>query len=1221
MKDKLLVICMAILLLFSLLQCFLPIPAMESEEDLGLTYDQDIVEKSRSAHNPGSSWKTNSYPDFAGGNLEKIVIKPEGSLELEYLTKSLKDEFINEANISVKENVIVNTTQGLVKLGSRIQTFGGSEDDYPYKIIQTSDGGFAIIGDTISYRTGSWTVPDIWLIKTDSSGVEQWNKTYGGTEHDSGCDILQTSDGGYAILGYTSSTGSPDLWLFKTDSAGNFIWNMTYDSGAFDFGMGLIQTSDGGFAITGYKENMIFDADALIIKTDSNGKIEWNNSFGGMNYDRCYDIVQTTDGGYAIIGRTQSYGGGFEDAWLIKTNDTGVFQWNKTFGGVFGFEAGWEIMETTDNGLLIIGETETYGSGAKDGWMIKTDNNGVEQWNKTYGGIQEDVCTSIIKTPDGYSITGHTFSSGQGKADVWLIKTDNSGTQQWENTFGGSSSDFGLSLVKTAGGYTIVGDTESYGAGGRDIWLIGTDDNGNILNGTLRSTNLLLNEITNSIDSFAYTAELLAGNSIKVSFSSDGSTWYNSLGEANGFDTLSDGNHELDLITLAWSGSTFYYKMEFSTTGATPPIIDNIELKYSKYSVAGSYLSKKFNSVEVPMWKTITWTTIIPANTQIRFQLRSGSSDSNLQTKPFIGPDGTIFSNYTEPGNIYLGHTPDTWLQFKAYLSTTDITTTPILHNVTIIFNRNPKLDFPNVLPSTGDITKEFNFTVDYFDSDNDPPEYVSVSLDETNVTMYETDSEDTEYTDGKSYWYSSTFSAGIHTYQFFTSDSDLTNSTEISEFQVSFGALYHINIEPATITMTADDYQVFTAQGFDADDNLLTITPTWEVTGGGTIDQTGNFTATTPGTITVYANTSGISGNATVTITVGKLHRITITPQSASITTDEFLPFTATGYDADENEVSISPTWEVTGGGTIDPSGNFTATTPGDWRVFANFSGISGNISFTVTLGVPVKIIISPNSASVNVSESILFTIEAYDADNNELDITPVWEVSGGGTIGRYGKFTAKSPGTFTVYANASGISASATVTVLPVEEEPVTNGDKKEEKTDDNTMLFVGLGAAIVIIIIVIALLFLFLKKKRKGGIKPETEKAEEIPAQAPYPMALPQPMIPQLPPQYPPLQQMPLQPAQPPTQAPLMQQQYIIPQQPPTPATPIEQPEQPPTPATSTEQPEQPPTPATPTEQPEQPPIPITPTEQPEQPPTPAAPTEQPEQPPVDQENQST
>jgi hypothetical protein len=393
----------------------------------------------------------------------KLPLLQEESSEQRYRTLS---------GANYDEGVSVQQTSAPLEQWNR--TFGGAGCNGGNEVQQTSDGGYIITGTIRLFGTSE---EDVWLIKTDKNGSEEWTKTFGGAYSDEGYSVQQTSDGGYIITGYTESYGAGgwDVWLIKTDRNGKEEWNKTFSGDYSDRGFSVQQTSEGGYIITGYLTEF-YDAgtrEVWLIKTDKNGKEEWNRTFGGADWDLGISVQQTADGGYIITGLTESYGAGEEDVWLIKTDKNGNEEWNKTFGGA-GWDSGSSVQQTADGGYIITGDTSSYGAGGTDVWLIKTDKNGNKEWDKTFGGAGTDFGESVQQTSDGgYIITGDTRSYGAGIWDVWLIKTDENGNEEWNKTFGGAVRDRSHSVRQTSdGGYVITGDTYSYGAGGGDVWLI-----------------------------------------------------------------------------------------------------------------------------------------------------------------------------------------------------------------------------------------------------------------------------------------------------------------------------------------------------------------------------------------------------------------------------------------------------------------------------------------------------------------------------------------------------------------------------------------------------------------------------------------------------------------------------------------------------------------------------------------------------------------------------
>jgi len=307
------------------------------------------------------------------------------------------------------------------------QTYGGIGNDYALCVIQTKDGGYAIAGYTKSYGAG---LEDFWLVKTDSAGTMQWNKTYGGLSSEAAYSVVQTSDGGYAIAGYTMSfgAGSIDFWLVKTDEYGNMSWSKTYGGAGPEVANSVVQTSDGGYAIAGYTSSYGAGLeDFWLVKTDSAGTVQWNKTYGGTSDEVANSVVQTDDGGYAIAGYTFFYGPGAYDFLLVKTDSAGNMQWSKTYGGARA-DMGRSMVQTSDGGYALAGDTYSYGAGSNDFWLVKTDSAGNMQWNKTYGGEKADLAYSVVQTSDGgYALAGYTESYGAGSADFWLVKMDASG--------------------------------------------------------------------------------------------------------------------------------------------------------------------------------------------------------------------------------------------------------------------------------------------------------------------------------------------------------------------------------------------------------------------------------------------------------------------------------------------------------------------------------------------------------------------------------------------------------------------------------------------------------------------------------------------------------------------------------------------------------------------------------------------------------------------------
>jgi len=374
------------------------------------------------------------------------------------------------------------------------KTYGGAAADTAAgETVQASDGGYAILGDTSSFGAGG---SDFWLIKTDADGNMQWNKTYGGTGTETSGDMCLTSDGGYAMSGYTTSfgVGGQDFWLVKIDATGNMLWNQTYGGTGNEYAYHVEQTVDGGYALLGQTNSFgAGNNDFWLVKTDSSGNMQWNQTYGGTGNDVGVHVLQTGDGGYALAGSTASFGAGANDAWLIKTDAAGNMQWNKTYGGT-GMEFGQCLEPTSDGGYAIACITTSFGAGSLDLWLVKIDSSGNMQWNQTYGGTGSDGPTHFIQTMDGgYAIVGYTSGDGQ---DAGLFKTDSAGNLQWNMTYGGTGTEISYALLETSdGGYLLTINTSSFGAGSNDIWLVKTNELGVVPEGLTIGVMLLLSTV------------------------------------------------------------------------------------------------------------------------------------------------------------------------------------------------------------------------------------------------------------------------------------------------------------------------------------------------------------------------------------------------------------------------------------------------------------------------------------------------------------------------------------------------------------------------------------------------------------------------------------------------------------------------------------------------------------------------------------------------------
>ncbi|MCX6353558.1 MAG: C25 family cysteine peptidase [Candidatus Aureabacteria bacterium] len=372
-------------------------------------------------------------------------------------------------------------TETQIPLPNFARVFGGADYDYASSIQQTSDGGYIVTGDTWSYGAGNG---DFFILKLDSSGNKTWTRTFGENDYDHAYSIQQTTDGGYIVAGDTGSYGAGlyDFLILKLDSSGNQTWARTFGGIDYDDVSSIQQTTDGGYIVAGSTESYGAGLnDFLILKLDSSGIQTWAKTFGGNGYDYATSVQETTDGGYIVAGEIESYGAGSDDFLILKLDSSGNQTWAKTFGGN-GYDYATSVQETTDGGYIVAGSTESYGAGGGDFLILKLNSSGDQTWAKTFGGSSYDCAFSIQQTFDGGCIVaGDTQSYGAGGGDFLILKLDSSGNQTWARTFGGSNSDYALSIRQTSdGGYVAAGGTFSYGAGDGEFLILKFDSSGNI---------------------------------------------------------------------------------------------------------------------------------------------------------------------------------------------------------------------------------------------------------------------------------------------------------------------------------------------------------------------------------------------------------------------------------------------------------------------------------------------------------------------------------------------------------------------------------------------------------------------------------------------------------------------------------------------------------------------------------------------------------------------
>jgi hypothetical protein len=274
------------------------------------------------------------------------------------------------------------------------------------------------------------------------------------------------------------SGDEPDtLWRRSLD------WFVSFGGVQSDAGNGILGTPDGGFLACGvtnsYGEGF---CDVYVVKVDSQGKLQWEKYYGGGRSDYANAMCHVDGEGYMVVGSTWSLGNGEADAYLLKIDEEGNEQWSRTFGGPY-YERASSVQQTDDGGFIVAGWTTSFGNGGVDMFLLKVDANGNEQWRNTYGGDGDDFCHAVGLTRDGgFIASGNALALGSSRTDASVIKTNGKGEVEWSRRFGGSGDEYGRSIIQTGdGGYVLAGHTSSFGSGGPDVYFVRMDSIGDTL--------------------------------------------------------------------------------------------------------------------------------------------------------------------------------------------------------------------------------------------------------------------------------------------------------------------------------------------------------------------------------------------------------------------------------------------------------------------------------------------------------------------------------------------------------------------------------------------------------------------------------------------------------------------------------------------------------------------------------------------------------------------
>ncbi len=352
--------------------------------------------------------------------------------------------------------------------------FGGTSKDIAYGVTAAKNGAVVVVGQCRSYGKGR---DDVLAMKVDAHGKTLWKKTFGRKRKDIAYDVTRTADGNFVAVGESrsfSKEGDPDLYVVKFDPDGRLIWEKTFGGDRADRGKSVVATGDGGVLIAGTSESFgdsYFDA--YIVKVDKNGKEEWAKVLGGDRDDIANGIALTADGGFVIVGVSESYGIGSKDMYIVRFDKHAKQLWTKIFGED-SEDVATDVVATKDGGCVITGKTKSFGSKRFDVSVVKLAANGKTLWHRLFGYKEKEWANAIAKTDDGgFMIAGTTDSFGHGEFDFYVMQLDHEGHYVWGPVYGGVDDDIAHDITRTSdGSFVVVGETESYGKGKEDYFII-----------------------------------------------------------------------------------------------------------------------------------------------------------------------------------------------------------------------------------------------------------------------------------------------------------------------------------------------------------------------------------------------------------------------------------------------------------------------------------------------------------------------------------------------------------------------------------------------------------------------------------------------------------------------------------------------------------------------------------------------------------------------------
>jgi hypothetical protein len=374
--------------------------------------------------------------------------------------------------------IVHNTGTVVASSPTWAKIFGGAGSDEAFSVLSTADKGILVTGTTGSFGEDN----ALLVVKLDAGGSVVWTKTFTGVAGYNNTSAVETKAGEIAIA---ATSTSEDVLFLKLDAQGNILVQKTYGGDSKDWASQVIQTSDGGFVIVGGTNSFGGgQSQGLVLKIDAGGSVKWATTFTDLEQDNRVSACESGDNGIVVACCTTTLGAGDVDMLVCKLSSGGSLGWSKTFGGVYGDDA-TSIVSAGGTDVVVAGYTSSLGAGNDDCYAMKLNSSGAVVWSNTYGTPYNEEWYGMTKASDGgFVVTGLTLGFDASNNDVFLTKLSASGAVQWAESFRGDNSDYANAVTQaTDSGFVAVRVTESFGSFDQqnyDFLVIKTDSSGGI---------------------------------------------------------------------------------------------------------------------------------------------------------------------------------------------------------------------------------------------------------------------------------------------------------------------------------------------------------------------------------------------------------------------------------------------------------------------------------------------------------------------------------------------------------------------------------------------------------------------------------------------------------------------------------------------------------------------------------------------------------------------